>query len=157
MDINDIYDEWFITDYLFGYNNSELYFIQDDDNINMDNDTQLMENNEINDDSSSLTNSYSSSPSSSPSPIYSPSPQRPQRPQRPQLMENCEINDHIYSSRAIKNVWSIKILNLNAREINKYIKKNNLTHMETIELKKERRRYFNRIYARNSREKKKEA
>jgi hypothetical protein len=144
MDINDIYDEWYITNYIFGYKNSELDFIQDydyinssqiieNDEINYDtHDTQLMENNEINDDS--------------PSPSTSP-----------QLIENYEINENIYSSRIIKTVWPIKILNLNTREINKYIKNNNLTHIKIQQLKKERRRLFNRIYARTSREKKKDA
>jgi hypothetical protein len=143
MDINDIYDEWYITNYIFGYKNSELDFIQDydydytnssqiieNDEINYDtHETQLIENNdEINED------------------IHSP-----------QLMEKCKINENIYSSRSIKTVWPIKILNLNTREINKYIKNNNLTNIKIQQLKKERRRLFNRIYARNSREKKKDA
>jgi hypothetical protein len=149
MNINDIYDEWYITDYIFGYKDSELDFIQDDDNINMNyNNIQLMENNEINDDNPSLSLSLSLSPSLSPRLSLSPSPS-------PQLMEKCEINKKISSLRLIKTVWPIKILNLNTRELNNYIKKNNLTYIKIQQLKKERRRLNNRIYARASREKKK--
>jgi hypothetical protein len=54
-------------------------------------------------------------------------------------------------------VWPINILHLNTRELNNYIKKKKLTRTEIQQLKIERRRLFNRIYARNSREKKKEA
>ena len=140
MDITDIYSEWYITEYLFEYKNSELDFIQDDIYSNTDDDDdidtgdytinspQLLENYEIYDD------------------IH-----------EPQLIENKEprLNDDIYSQRTIKKVWNIKILNLSIRELNKYIKNNNLTNIEIQQLKKERRRLYNCKYARNSREKKK--
>lgn len=140
MDITDIYSEWYITEYLFEYKNSELDFIQDDIYSNTDDDDdidtgdytinspQLLENYEIYDD------------------IH-----------EPQLIENKEprLNDDIYSQRTIKKVWNIKILNLSIRELNKYIKNNNLTDIEIQQLKKERRRLYNCKYARNSREKKK--
>ena len=50
--------------------------------------------------------------------------------------------------------WSIKILEMNTKQLNKYIQDNNLTCEDKYTLKKERRRMFNCTYARNSRIKK---
>ena len=141
MDITDIYSEWYITEYIFGYKNSELDFIQDDIYTNTDEDEDMDEGDYIINSPQSLEN-YE---------IY-------EDIHEPQLMENKEPqqNDEIYSQRTIKKVWNIKILNLSIRELNKYIKNNNLTDIDILQLKKERRRLYNCQYARNSREKKKQ-
>jgi hypothetical protein len=135
MDITDIYSELYITEYIFEYKNSELDFIQDDIYSNTDEDDDIDTGDYTINSPQSLEN-YES-----------------------QLIENKEPqqNDDIYSQRTIKKVWNIKILNLSIRELKKYIKNNNLTDIEILQLKKERRRLYNCKYARNSREKKKQA
>lgn len=153
MDFIDLYDESYSTD-MFEYNNSELYFIQNDDYINTI--PQLVEECEINTD---MYDSKIMEECETNIDIYTPQVMEDCKINTDiydsQVIKNCEINYNIYSTRVIKTVWDIKILNLNIREINKYIKTNNLTKKEIQQLKIERRRFLNRIYARNSRENKK--
>ena len=63
-------------------------------------------------------------------------------------------NIGVKKARNIKKTWPQYVLNMNTREINVYIKNNNLNQTQILQLKLERRRMLNCIYARNSREKK---
>lgn len=76
-------------------------------------------------------------------------------------IDNClpvkprfNYEDIIFNPRQIKMKWSTDVLNLGVRDINKYIKNHNLSKQQITLLKYERRRLFNRLYARNSRGKK---
>jgi hypothetical protein len=51
----------------------------------------------------------------------------------------------------IPYTWSIKILEMSTKQLNKYIQDNNISCEDKYTLKKERRRLFNCTYARNSR------
>jgi hypothetical protein len=65
------------------------------------------------------------------------------------------INDNLVHKRPYaKTQWPMELLYLDIREINKYIKDNKLTQTQSYQLKKERRRFYNRLYARGSRDRK---
>jgi hypothetical protein len=58
------------------------------------------------------------------------------------------------SNRLKPQKWSIDILKMNTKQLNKFIIYNKLTSKDKYELKKERRRSLNRMYAHISRNKK---
>ena len=69
--------------------------------------------------------------------------------------QRFNMTDIIINPRKIKMNWPIEVLNMGTRDINKYITNHNLTTTQKLQLKQERRRLFNRMYARTSRDRKK--
>ena len=64
------------------------------------------------------------------------------------------INTPNYKLVIVNDDWPEEILNLKTRELNDYIKKNNLSKSQILSLKQTRRRRLNRIYSRTTRENK---
>jgi hypothetical protein len=97
------------------------------------------------------------SPSISPvvSPFISPVSSPVSSPTYCKPLHRFNFVDVGFKPRRKQIKWPIEILNMHTKEINKYIKNNNLNQIQVKQLKQERRRLFNCMYARNSREKKK--
>jgi hypothetical protein len=86
----------------------------------------------------------------------------------PRLIKDCEMTENIIQSvqyhnindnvsKKTKKVWTDDILNLNIKELNKYIKESKLTLREIKQLKKQRRRVLNCHYAQDCRKKKRQS
>ena len=77
------------------------------------------------------------------------------QPEPLNIFERLKPPMNLISSKQYSNIkWSKNVLELNIRDLNKYIKTNKLNIEQILSLKKQRRQMLSRFYARNYRARK---